>query len=186
MKYFHKTVTRPPRTAFMKSLFRFCHWSWGIYYLWMRDMKSDWPPPVCFPFSCQLYSSLPGFTSDWNCTLMRKYCERKLAHNVHKSTQQNDRPISLNLGKLRQLWQCMKGLNEKAKWGLCSVLQRQRQRQRQERGERYCLICKGRVRKKGISSGLLPYIYTAIRTALKEAWEARILGEKGQNPRTKK
>ena len=31
-----------------------------------------------------------------------------------------------------------------------------------------------------------PYvIYTAIRTALKEAWEARILGKKGQNPRTK-
>ena len=47
MKYFHKTVT-PPRTAFMKSLFRFCHWFWGIYYFWIRDMKSDWPPrPVC-------------------------------------------------------------------------------------------------------------------------------------------
>ena len=48
MKYFHKTVTPPPRTAFMKSLFRFCHWFWGIYYFWIRDMKSDWPPrPVC-------------------------------------------------------------------------------------------------------------------------------------------
>ena len=48
MKYFHKTVTPPPRTAFMKSLFRFCHWFWGIYYFWIRDIKSDWPPcPVC-------------------------------------------------------------------------------------------------------------------------------------------
>ena len=44
MKYFHKTVTRPPRTAFMKSLFRCCHWFWGICYFWIRDMKSGWPP----------------------------------------------------------------------------------------------------------------------------------------------
>ena len=48
MKYFHKMVTPPPRTAFMKSLFRFPHWFWVIYYFWIRDMKSDWPPrPVC-------------------------------------------------------------------------------------------------------------------------------------------
>ena len=26
------------------SLVRFVHWFWGIYYFWIRDMKSDWPP----------------------------------------------------------------------------------------------------------------------------------------------
>ena len=34
----------PPRTAFMKSLFRFSHWFWVIYYFGIRDMKSGWPP----------------------------------------------------------------------------------------------------------------------------------------------
>ena len=29
----------------MTFLFRFCHWFWGIYYFWIRDMKSDWPAP---------------------------------------------------------------------------------------------------------------------------------------------
>ena len=37
-----------PCNDFMKSLFSFCHWFWGIYYFWIRDMKSGWHPrSVC-------------------------------------------------------------------------------------------------------------------------------------------
>ena len=61
MKYFHKMVTPPPRTAFMKSLFRCCHWFWGIYYFWIRDMKSDWTPA---PF-VKLFHKIPVFFERW-------------------------------------------------------------------------------------------------------------------------
>ena len=48
MNTFHKMVTPPPHTAFMKSLFWFFVAFLGAKHFWIRNMKSGWPlPPVC-------------------------------------------------------------------------------------------------------------------------------------------
>ena len=60
MKKFHKTVTPPPRTAFMKSLFRNLAVFLVHMYFWIRDMKSGWPPPPV----CEKFHKIPIFLGD--------------------------------------------------------------------------------------------------------------------------